>query len=86
MEMADVFAFTVAVDEPAPDAGELGFYDPDAQQFVWAGDGDVSLGSALCSRSIVGWDTCHSSGTSCTFGHVRCQNSFGLCYVRCDYG
>jgi hypothetical protein len=86
--MADLFAFTVAaVAEVDPEPGELGFYDPDTQQFVWAGDGEVSLGAALCSTWGTGWHTCRSTGTSCTFsGGKDCFSSFNLCYNRCDYG
>jgi hypothetical protein len=83
--MADLFAFTVAVLEPEP--AELGFYDPDTQQFVWAGDGEVTLGSALCTRGPAGKNKCQSTGTACNMSGGRCESpGFPNCFIRCDFG
>jgi hypothetical protein len=83
--MADLFAFDVAVLEPEMEA--LGHYDPELQQFVWAGDGEVTLGDAVCTHSQFGYTTCHSTGTSCVIGGTSCSSApFAYCYRVCDYG
>lgn len=85
--MADLFAFDVAVLEPEPETEEIGHYDPELQQFVWAGDGEVTLGAALCSRGQYGYTTCRSTGTSCVMGGGSCSTApFAYCYLTCDYG
>jgi len=86
MEMADLFAFNVAVSPVDPEPGELGFYDADTQQFVWAANGEVTLGMALCTGGPTGWRTCKSTGTTCNKTGSGCTNpGFIYCYV-CDYG
>jgi hypothetical protein len=83
--MADLFAFDVAVLEPEMEA--LGHYDSELQQFVWAGDGEVTLGDALCTHSQFGYVTCYSTGTSCVFGGGSCSTApFAYCWRVCDYG
>jgi hypothetical protein len=83
--MADLFAFDVAVLEPETEA--LGHYDAELQQFVWAGDSEVTLGDALCTHSQFGYVTCHSTGTSCVFGGGSCSTApFAYCWRVCDYG
>jgi hypothetical protein len=82
--MTQVFAFDVAVTE---DAGVdlLGHYDPDLQQFVWAGDGEVSLGAAVCTRTSSGtrYHVCSGGGTACRL--IDPCTAGSPCY-RCDYG
>ncbi|MER7007501.1 hypothetical protein ABT297_31275 [Dactylosporangium sp. NPDC000555] len=86
--MAELFAFNVAVLEPEPAAApDLGYYDPQLQQFVWAGDDEVTLGAALCSRGPAGYNRCSSTGTACNMSGSGCQSpGFPNCYIRCDYG
>lgn len=80
--MTDIFAFDVAVIEPETEV--LGHYDPEQQQFVWAGDGDVGL-SALCSRTASGWYNCSSTGTACNFSRPNCVDADLLFCYRCDF-
>jgi len=84
--MADLFAFAVAEVAPESEPGDLGRYDPDTQQFVWAGTGEVTLGSALCTFGPYGRTSCKSTGTSCNITGVKCDSVFNLCFIRCDYG
>ena len=81
--MTELFAFNVAVLEPETET--LGWYDEDQQQFIWAGDGEVSLGDALCTRGRSPYATCYSTGTSCVMGG-HCTSTANNCYARCDYG
>jgi len=85
--MADLFAFAVALPSSEAEQDDLGFYDPDTQQFVWAGGGEIELGSALCTHGPAGWHHCTSSGSTCQkTGKKDCYNPFNLCYAACDYG
>jgi hypothetical protein len=82
--MTQLFAFDVAVTETVGDDA-LGYYDPESQQFVWAGDGEVTLGAALCTKVTSGTrhSACRSTGSSCVYDG-GCPTGF-TCY-RCDYG
>lgn len=83
--MADLFAFDVAVLEPETEA--LGHYDPELQEFVWAGDGEVTLGAAVCTKGQYGYISCRSTGTSCVMSGGSCSTApFSYCYFSCDYG
>lgn len=84
--MANLFAFDVAVTEPETDSS-LGYYDPERQQFVWEGTGEVILGSAVCTRVTVGYHSCTGGGTTCRLYAGRCLADGGIpvCYT-CDYG
>lgn len=75
-------AFEVAIF--GEDRNPKGIYDPDQQQFVWEGDGEVSLGWPLCTS------TCDPAGCSCyttsTACYYRVSCGLGECGYRCDYG
>jgi hypothetical protein len=80
--MAKPLAFEVAVcgNDPAP----IGFYDSDLQQFVWEADGEVSLGSPLCTTSPTSEKCkCSATSTACSYG-ASCP--LGQSGYVCDYG
>jgi hypothetical protein len=87
-KVTELFAFNIAVLEPEPATSpNLGHYDPQLQQFVWAGDDQVTLGSALCSRGPAGYNFCSSTGTACNMSGSGCESpGFPQCFIRCDFG
>jgi hypothetical protein len=82
------FAFAVAIEEKGEEVS--GYYDADQQQFIWEGEADTTLGTPVCTRTLISnpyyYHNCYVPGqTSCTLSSP-CIITLGCPGYKCDYG